>query len=82
MGMARRPQDYIHASSDPNPRRFDMEPDPYWVSDTDPALFINGFHDGNNELAFSTLFCLLLSIGTVHFTSVFKDNNILRSHKL
>jgi hypothetical protein len=47
-----------------------MDPDP-WITIPDPALFNSGFQDA--------IFLLIISVGT--FTSIFKDNKSLRSHK-
>jgi hypothetical protein len=43
--------------------------------DSDPNLFFSGFQDENKKY----FFCLL-TVGT--FTSVFKENTTLRSHKI
>jgi hypothetical protein len=42
----------------------------------DPALFVSGFKM-QQKIRFVPSICLLLTVGT--FTSVFKDNNSLRS---
>jgi hypothetical protein len=50
-----------------------------WITDPDLALFVHSFQDPIKMLVFYVFFCFLLSAGT--FTSVFKDNTLLRSHK-
>jgi hypothetical protein len=51
-----------------------------WTTDPDTALFFGDFQDANTKVKFCPkFFCFFLSEGT--FTSVFKDNKFLRSHK-
>ncbi len=46
----------------------------------DPALIFSGVQDANKKLFFSLVFfCLLLTVGV--FTSVFKEDNSLRSQQ-
>jgi hypothetical protein len=52
----------------------------HWITDpvSDPALSVGGFQDAKKGF-FSKLFSLLLSVDA--FTSAFKDNKELTSHK-
>ncbi len=50
----------------------------HWFTDLDmdPALFLSGFQDANKF--FSLLYSM---VGTSTFTSVYKDNKLVKSHK-
>jgi hypothetical protein len=53
-----------------------MDPDP----DPDPALFFSGFQEPTKIILSLSFFAFyLVTVGT--FTSVIKDNKLLRNHK-
>ncbi len=64
-----------YCCTDPVPWRFYIDPDPYhWITTDPDPLFSSEAFKMATKISF-----LLITVGT--FTSVFKDNKLLRSHK-